>query len=204
MEWALILLLKYKYFVLLPLAMFQGSLTSLVSGFLVYQNLLNVWVAFGIILLGDFIPDTIFYYIGYHGQKNRIVKKYVLDNKFFSNHLTVINKLWFDHGRKTMTLGKMSYGFAIPFLLSAGMAKMPYRKYILYAMTVSFFHYGSILIIGYILGSSYTSADEYINYLHYGLAGLAISLLIIYVFIMRYARKKVIDLIKDEGKEVKL
>jgi len=202
MDWILILLLKYKYFVLLPLAMFQGSITSLISGFLVYRDFLNINLAFIILLLGDFIPDTIFYYIGYFGQNTKIVKRYVLENKIFFHHHKVISKLWSEHGRKTMTLGKLSYGFAIPFLVSAGMVKVPYRKFISYAMVVSTFHYGLIFLIGYLLGSSYASAKFYMNFLHYGLAIISISLLIIYFVIIRYARRKVIGLVEEEEKEI--
>jgi len=202
MDWIIALLFQYKYFILLPLAMFQGSLTSLISGFLIYTGFINAGLAFIIIMLGDFIPDTIFYYIGYYGQNTKLVKKYVLDNKFFYDHINVINKLWSDHSRKTMLLGKMSYGFAVPFLLSAGMVRMPYRKFISYAMVVSTFHYGIILMVGYFLGSSYAKASFYMNFVQYGLALLALSFLVIYFFVLRYARKKIIDLVEAENKEI--
>ena len=203
MDWVLELLLQYKYFVLLPLAMFQGSISSLISGFLIYQDLLNWAVAFIVILLGDFIPDTFFYCLGYFGRETKFVKKYVMDNKLFFHHHKVVNKLWAEHAKKTMTLGKLSYGFAIPFLITAGMVRLPYKKFISYAMTVSFFHYGTILLIGYLLGSSYAAAGFYVNFLHYGLTILSLTLLVIYFFAIRYARRKVISLVETEGKQIR-
>ena len=99
-------------------------------GFLIYNHTLNFWPAFIILLIGDIIPDSIFYYIGYHGGKTGMVKKYVLDNELFKDHLNVIEKLWQEHPKKTMFFGKLAYGMALPFLISAGVVKMPYKKFI--------------------------------------------------------------------------
>jgi len=204
MDWILISLLKYKYLLLFPLAVFQGSLASLVSGFLVYHGVFNFGLALLVLLLGDFIPDTVLYYVGYYGRENGVVKKYLLNNNFFSNHLNVIDNLWFKHGRKTMLLGKLSYGLAIPFLISAGSVKMPFKKFISYALVVSFFHYGLILFVGYFLGNSYASAGYYMNFISYGLAVITLGLFISYYFIVKYARKKIVNLAKAEEETEKI
>ena len=202
MDLALALLLKYKYLTLFPLAVIEGPLVSLIVGFLIHQHVLNFWLAFAILLLGDIIPDSIFWCIGYYGRGTKIVKKYVLDNKLFANHLNVIEKLWTEHAKKTMFLGKLAYGMALPFLISAGVVKMPFKKFITYAVPVSIFQYGTIVLIGYFLGNSYNTASFYVGSIYRILAVFVVLCVIIYYLIIRYARKKIILLVEEEEKEM--
>lgn len=197
----MVLLLKYKYLVLFPLAVFEGPLVSLVVGFLLYKGLINFWLAFLILLLGDIIPDTIFYLIGYYGRETKFVQNRVLKTKFFTNHLNVIEKLWLEHGRKTMFLGKLAYGMAIFFLTSAGLVRMPFRKFISYAVPVSIFQYGLIVLIGYLLGNSYVVASGYISSVYYLLGIVVVVCIVVYYLLVKYARKKIVMLIEEEERE---
>ncbi|MDB5259316.1 MAG: hypothetical protein JWO73_524 [Candidatus Taylorbacteria bacterium] len=197
METALALLLKYKYAVLFPLAAFEGPVISLVVGFLVHAGTFNFLIAYGILILGDLIPDTIFYCIGYYGNQTKVAQKYFAKSKFFREHFTVIEKLWKEHGRKTMFFGKLAYGLALPFLVSAGMAKMPYKKFISYAVPITLFQYGVIMGIGYGLGSSYALASGYIKYAYFGIAVLVAIFILAYIFLTKYARRKIIAMEQD-------
>ncbi|HYV33785.1 MAG TPA: hypothetical protein VE973_02975, partial [Candidatus Limnocylindria bacterium] len=130
MHSALLLLLKYKYAVIFPLAAFEGPVVSLVVGFLVYSGVLNFWLALIILILGDIIPDTLFYFIGYFGQQSPFIQKHFLKADFFKNHFSLVKKLWQEHPAKTMFFGKLALGMALPFLVSAGIVKLPYKKFI--------------------------------------------------------------------------
>jgi membrane protein DedA with SNARE-associated domain len=202
MNTALALLSAHKYLALFPLAVVEGPLVSLVVGFLIHKQILSFWLSFLILLLGDIIPDSIFWCIGYYGRGTKMVKKYVLDNKLFANHLNVIERLWTEHTKKTMFLGKLAYGMALPFLISAGVIKMPFKKFITYAVPVSIFQYGTIVLIGYLLGNSYNAASFYVGSIYRVLAIFVILCIVIYYLIIRYARKKIILLVEEEEREV--
>ncbi|MEI6528560.1 MAG: VTT domain-containing protein [bacterium] len=198
METTLLLLLKYKYLVLFPSAVLEGPLVSLIVGFLIRTDVLSFWLSFLILILGDIIPDTIFYCIGYFGRDTKFVRKHITNSKFFSGHLSVIEKLWSNHGRKTMFLGKLAYGMALPFLVSAGLAKMPFKKFITYAVPVSVIQYGTIVLVGYLLGHSFQIASGYIGAIYYLLAAVVVISIVIYYLVMKYAQKKIILLVQEE------
>jgi membrane protein DedA with SNARE-associated domain len=194
MQPALILLLKYKYLLLFPLAAFEGPIISVLVGFLVYSGVLNFWLAFIILIFGDIIPDTIYYYLGYFSDRSKFFQKHFFNSKFFINNSTLIKKIWTEHAFKTMFFSKLAYGLATPFLISAGIIKIPYKKYISYTIPITCFQYGAFMGIGYYLGKSYESAFKYINDFYIVMAFMVIIFLIIYVSIVKYARREIISL----------
>ncbi len=74
MEYLVLLLTKYGYFILFPLAAIEGPVVSLVVGFLIYLGYFQFLPAYGILILGDRIPDAIYYYIGRCGNGKALVK----------------------------------------------------------------------------------------------------------------------------------
>lgn len=187
----LLLLTKYGYFILFPLAIIEGPIVSLVVGFLIYLGYLKFLPAYAILLLGDLIPDTVYYYIGRFGSKRKIMEKY-------GSRLNLIEKLWREHGRKTMFLSKLAYSLSIPFLISAGLVKMPYKKFISYAFSVTLFQYGIIMAIGYFFGHSYQIAERYIQYAYVIAAAILILFIVSYILITKYARKRIKEMEQKE------
>ena len=200
MDSVLLLLLKYKYLILFPLAAFEGPLVSVVVGFLVFSNTLSLWPSYVILLFGDIIPDTAYYYLGYYGGDRGFVKKRISSSKFFSEHFDLVKKLWDSHPAKTMFFSKIAYGMATPFLISAGMVKMPFKKFISYTIPITVFQYSILLFVGYHLGNSYTHAVAYAKnaYLIVGLGLLVI--VVAYIFVIKYARKKISAMEKIDDK----
>lgn len=188
------LLTKYGYFILFPLAAIEGPIVSLVVGFLIYLGYLKFLPAYAILLLGDLIPDTVYYYIGRFGNRRKIMEKY-------GSRLNLIEKLWREHGKKTMFFSKLAYGLSGLFLISAGLVKMPFRKFISYAFPVTLFQYGVIMMIGYSLGHSYQIAERYIQYAYVIVATILILFIISYVLVMKYARRKIEKMEQQEQEE---
>ncbi len=198
MEGILLLLLKYKYLILFPLAAFEGPIVGIIVGFLIFSGVLSFWPAFFTLLLGDIVPDTTFYSIGYFGQKSKFVEKYFLKSKFFINHIDIVKKLWHEHPLKTMFFGKLAAGMALPFLVSAGIVKVPYRKFITYTTPISIFQYSTLTAVGFYLGNSYAASFKYFDYAYVVLSFGILVFAIIYIIAVKYARKKMIDLEKTE------
>ena len=186
-----LLLTKYGYFILFPLAAIEGPIVSLVVGFFVRLGYFAFLPAYGILILGDLIPDTIYYYIGRFGNKRKIMEKY-------GSRLNLVEKLWREHGKKTMFLSKLAYGLSTAFLISAGLVNMPLKRFISYTLPITILQYGAIMAIGYYLGSSYQLAAKYIDY-----AGIIIAVIFVifitgYIFFIKYARRQIEKMEKEE------
>lgn len=188
------LLIKYKYLILFPLTCIEGPIIALVVGFLIYLGYISFLPAFLILILGDFIPDSIFYYIGRFGNQTRIIEKYDTRSKFISRNLSTLDNFWKNHPIKMMLFSKLAYGLSIPLLITAGFSRMLYFKFAKYAVIITIFNYGTIVAIGFALGGSYTNASGYIKYFEILLAVVVIIIGIGYFLLQRYARSKIINL----------
>ncbi len=198
MEEILLLLIKYKYLVLFPIAAIQGPMASLIAGFLVFKGDFNVLPAYGILILGDVIPDTIYYYIGRYGQDNFFVS-------FFTRKFTsllvkkdVVKKLWENHTKTTMFLIKLAYGLSVPFIVSAGFTKVSYRKFISSAIVVTIFQYGFIMMCGYFLGQSYRLGGTYLEYTYIIITIILILFVAFHAGFASYAKRKIFRMEEEE------
>ena len=195
------LILTYRYFILFPLACFEGPILALVVGFLIHLGYFSVIPAFLLMCAGDFLPDIFYYYIGHFGNQKNFLEKYGARFKIIKNNFPTIQKLWFDHSYKMMFFSKLAYGLSTPLLISAGLAKMPFRKFVYQALLVTIFQYSIILTLGYYLGYSYTYATEYIKLTGLILAIALIVFIYVYIRIQKYAKREIENLEKKEELE---
>ena len=72
---ALHLLMTYRYLILFPLAAVEGPIVALLVGFLISLGYFQFFPAFGIMILGDLIPDSFYYYLGRFGNKKNLIEK---------------------------------------------------------------------------------------------------------------------------------
>lgn len=199
MSQAALLIIKYKYLILFPLAAIEGPVVALAAGFLVFAGYLDFLPAYAIMLLGDLIPDTFYYYIGRFGHKKELIIKYSY-LKIISRHFSALEHLWAKHGLKTMFLSKLAYGLSTPLLISAGLVKMPLRRFISYAFPVTVTQYGIIMVIGFSLGHSYQTADKYIHNASIFIAAILVLLVVAYIIIGKYASRQISKIEKENKK----
>lgn len=190
-ETILHLLMSYRYVLLFPLAAIEGPLVALVAGFMVSFGQLAFLPAYGIMILGDIIPDSFYYYVGRFGNQKDLIERYGRRFAIISKNFALAERMWRGHPAKTMFFGKLAYGLSIPFLISAGLMKMPYKRFLLYAVPVTLFQYGVITAVGYYLGDSYTRAEAYIHEVGIAIAGVVVLSLVGYILVSRFARGKI-------------
>lgn len=193
------LILTYKYFIIFPIAVVEGTTAALVSGFFVSLGVLDFSLAYIALLLGDLIPDITLYFIGRYGSKKNFLLKYGPKIGITSNTDSALNRLWKKHDSKVFVIGKLAYGLAIPFLMSAGLIKYPFKKFLAYCTLISGIKVFIVLLIGYYLGGSYKSASQYIDYLYIIIAIIFVIFIASYSFFTRKMRQKFQELEKEEG-----
>jgi len=194
----ILLLNTYKYLVLFPIVAVEGPIVALAVGFLVHMGTLEVVPSFLILILGDIIPDSFYYFLGYWGSDTKFARKLISRSSFFSKHLDLTHKLWTDHGKATMFFSKLAYGLSIPFLISAGSVKMPFTKFLNYAIPVTIFQYGVLMLVGYSAGRLLLLTSVYVNFTYYSIAALLVLFIIAYVMVSKYAKRKVEDIENEE------
>ena len=180
------------YIILFPLALFEGPVLALFAGFLVRFGYLEIFAAFTVMVAGDFFPDSFYYYIGRFANKKgwveKLSKKFSSKSSFILDNRDVINRLWEKHGKKMMLFSKQAYGLSTVLLISAGLSKMSYRRFLAYAFPITLAQYLVFISLGYFLGYSYDIAEPYIVYMRWVLAGVAVAFIVAYIFIQKRVR----------------
>lgn len=190
---------KFGYVALFPLAALEGPVVALGVGFLISLGYLSPLPAYAVLILGDLIPDSFYYYLGRFGNRRQLVAKYGSRFSMVSRNFGVMKHLWERHGKKTMALSKLAYGLSTPFLISAGLINMPLKKFLSYAIPVTVVQYAGLMVIGYFLGHSYLLAADYVWQGGILFAVLLVLFVVGFVVFSKYARTQIEEMEKKEA-----
>jgi len=192
------LVLQYRYWILLPLAVFEGPIITFVAGTLIALGYLNIFIVYPILFLGDIIPDISYYFFGRYGEKKTLISRYAAKVGVTEEHFDTIRNIWYKHPSKTMLLSKFAYGLSTPLLISAGIVGMPLRRFLSYSVPITIVQSSVLLGLGYYFGNYFKFFSDTVQFFQIAIAGLVI-VAITYYFLTRYMRKKFME---EQTKEV--
>jgi membrane protein DedA with SNARE-associated domain len=124
-------LAAYGYAALLPLAVFEGPVATVVAAFLAAQGTFEVGIVYGVVVLGDLIGDMLYYAIGrwplrclgtFSGKRAaRLHQRIALLAPRIRERAGVM-----------LLLGKLTHSAGFAVLLAAGAAHVPIRRFLLF------------------------------------------------------------------------
>ena len=158
----LLWLSTYKYFTLFPLAVAEGPIITVIAGFLASMGLLNFWLAYIIIIIGDLAGDALHYAFGRWGGRSFIDRW----GKYFGvgpGQIGPIEEQFAKRGDKLLFIGKMLQGVGGAFLIAAGFIKMPFGKFIFANMLATFIKSFLLLLLGFYFGHALAAIDGYLE-----------------------------------------
>src|SRR3989344_3685438 len=127
-EQIITLLTTYGYFLLFPIMVVEGPIITVIVGFLSSLGLLNVFITYVVVVIGDLAGDSIAYAVGRWGGIKLITRwgHYVGLN---IGRIEKFQDYFYTHAAKTIIWGKLAYGLEVPFLIGAGLKMvLPVRK----------------------------------------------------------------------------
>jgi membrane-associated protein len=184
----ILLLTAYKYLFLFPVAVVEGPIITVIAGFLSSLGVFNVFVAYGVLVAGDIAGDVAYYELGYYGRQRFVIRW----GRFLGvtqERLEQLEKHFDKHSGKTLIIGKLSQGIGGAILLAAGMAKVPFRKLVLYDFLPTLPKTLILLLIGYYAGASYVEISSYFDYAAIGTIVAAVIFVVIYFVMRRLSRR---------------
>lgn len=184
-----IILARYKYLMLFPAVAIEGPIITIIAGFLAGQSLINIYLAYAVIVAGDLAGDVFYYTLGRWGRIGLINKMGGLFG-FSAERIKKLEKHFTNHGGKTILIGKLAHGIGTVFLAAAGASKMPVKKFIYYNFIGTVPKSLILLLIGYFFGQAYVRINAYLDYYALAVLILPLLLIIIYLLIIKIIRKK--------------
>lgn len=179
-EW----LLVYKYFVLFPIMVLEGPIITIISGFLSSLEILNIYLAFVIVVVADLVGDFIYYSLGRWGRTGFVDKwgKYIGITK---EKVEKLENHFKKHTKKTLVIGKISHAIGGPILFAAGVAHVKVSTFFWFNFIATLPKTSVLLLIGYYFGQAYLQLNDYLDYVAYGI----IAILVFYFLIKILIRK---------------
>jgi len=166
-------IIQYGYFLMFVIMLIEGPVITAAAAFAVALGYFDGWLVFLLSIIGNLLPDVIYYALGYWGRE-KLVNKYAHLFGLPHDRIAYLENLSRRHAGKAMTLIKLVPLLATPGLIIAGAVKMPLKKYIWWCLALTLPSSLFFYVVGYYFGAAYDKINHYLN-----LGGLALVLILV-------------------------
>jgi membrane protein DedA with SNARE-associated domain len=182
------LLLSYRYIFLFPIVTLEGPIITVIAGFFISLGYLNGLIAYAIIVVADLTGDALHYSVG-RLSRYKYAAKIIGFLGINQARLEKVEHHFEQHPQKTLLLGKIAHGIGGIPLVAAGMARMPFCKFIWINLLATLPKSLALLLIGYFFGQYVYQIKRYFDVGAFLMLVLAIFMVIIYFIAVRLANK---------------
>lgn len=161
------------YILLFPIAIMEGPIITVISGFLVSLGIFNLFIAYAIIVIGDILGDAFWYLLGRYGGNwhyTEPIKKFF---KLTPERIDATRERFATHRYKMMLASKLIYGVGSAGLFTAGLVRVPYLTFAGTCLVVTMSQAAFFLTLGYFFGEAYERIGQYLDY--FATAGLIVG-----------------------------
>jgi membrane protein DedA with SNARE-associated domain len=180
-------LIQFGYLAIIPFIMIEGPIVTVICGSLCSFGIFNFFYVYLVIIAADIIADCAYYAIGRLGNE-KFLDKY---GRFIGINPARALKLknHFDsQGAQTLFLGKISHGIGGVFLIAAGLARMPFSKFVLYNTYATLIKSLALLLIGYFFGQALLKINSFLQF--FTAASICLLIIAVVVFFSYRLNKK--------------
>lgn len=162
----------------------EGPAMTMLGAFLASLGFFNIFIVFFLSVLGDILGDIIFYLTGYYGGSG-ILKKAERFLRIDPETIAKLQKLFLNHGRKTIFYVKSTTGLCWITFIAAGAFKMKFKDFLFSSFWGGIFWSTLLSVIGVSFGYAFEKINVYIKY-----AGILIftSAVIFYISLILYKK----------------
>ncbi len=149
--WLPFLFLNYKYVIIALIAIPEGPILMAICGFLIRIGSLSFWPAFIALIIGDFIADIIWYALGRTGGLKIARSKFGRIMGLNDKNIQLIGRYFHKYHELILFISKLTtgFGFAPVVLFTAGLVKIPFKKYLVLNFIGGFVWTGFLIALGY-------------------------------------------------------
>ncbi len=159
----LAILEHYRYWIIFPIAIFEGPIIIIISGFLVSLGYLNGVIAYAVVVTADIIGDSLYYSLGRFWGKSHFIKKVGKYIGYDESSEKFIEEHFRKHKIKTFLIGKVSHGLGGTIQVASGIAKVTYKEFVWLSLLGTAPKALGLLVLGYYLGSYYEQINGYLH-----------------------------------------
>ena len=171
-------LIKWRYWILVPLSLLEGPTVALVTGTLSSRGYFNPFWAYWLFIAKDLVVDGAYYYVGRLSGQRPVVAWLLAKARVTNADIERVRGLWDRHGWRTMLVGKLSWGLSPAFLAAAGIVAVPIAAFFRYAAGVALVQYAVLLALGYYVGHATAAVSGAIRVTQFMVAAAVVAAII--------------------------
>ena len=181
-------IMNQGYFFIFLLMFLEGPIVTSAAAFAASLGYLNIYIIIILSILGNLVPDTLFFFIGRLGRK-KSVESYMVRLGLTASRIKNIEKNLKNHSIKTLIIVKITPFLPLPGIILAGFMKVPIRKFfyvdILFNIVATMIFAG----FGFYFGIATDSLFKYLKIGEYALV-LIIPLILLSYWIYKKLLKR--------------
>ncbi|MDO8884470.1 MAG: VTT domain-containing protein [Pseudotabrizicola sp.] len=123
------LIRDYGLLIIAPVAVLEGPVISVISGYLAKAGLVPLRLVFLVLLLADLAGDILLYVIGRKGRAGMALpwlSRFGVTRRRLASVIRAFRK----NDARILVLGKLTHSAGFAVLLAAGMARMPFLRFL--------------------------------------------------------------------------
>ena len=154
---------SWTYLLLAVLVAVEGPLATLIGAGAASAGLLNPWLVFCTAAIGNLTADLLWYSIGYAGKVEWLFhfgKRLGVERHLMEKMKESIAQ----HAVKVLFLAKLTVSFVIPSLITAGLLRLPLRKWLPPFVFAESVWTGSLVLIGYFTTEAIRRVERGVEY----------------------------------------
>jgi membrane protein DedA with SNARE-associated domain len=184
MDSARSLLIEYRYWVLVPLAIVEGPGVAFIAGTLAALAYFNPYLVYGLFVVKDGLVDGGFYILGRRARGSRLLTLVLERARVTTAQVAHVRRRWTEHPWRTMCVAKLSWGLSPALLAVAGIVEMPVASFLSRAVGVAAVQYALLIALGYYFGHAIHAVSVAMRLVGYALAAVVIIAIV-------YGRRRV-------------
>ncbi len=157
---ALVYLLEaHPYLLLFPLVALEGPLATICAGFLVSAGFMSWPLAYALAVTADLTADTLYYLLGRSARHPRVgclLHRVGLTQE----RLAAMEVAFRSKEARTVVGAKVTEIAAVPMLITAGLMKMGYGRFLAWNASVALLKTGVLLAVGFFAGGQVLSLAQ--------------------------------------------
>ena len=169
-------LVIWPYILLALLVAFEGPLATLGAAIASSTGYLDPRLVFLFASFGNLSADILWYMLGYMG-KIELVVRYGGWLGIKKDIIMRLKKDVNDHVGKFLFVAKLTLGLVVPTLIAAGLARVPWKRWLGLLVLAEFIWTGSLVLAGYYYG-------QYVLHIEKNLKWISIGATIIMVIVV--------------------
>jgi len=181
------LLIKYRYVILFPLAVVEGPIITIITGFLCSTGFFKLFIVYPIVIVGDNIGDFLYYSLGRWGSSD-FLERFGRWIGVTPAKMDAVKDYISINPNKTIGFSKIILGIGVAGLVLAGKSRVPFGRFFKICFLTSVAQSAVYLGTGWFFGTFYLQISHYLNY--FASFSIVITLALVLFFIIKSRIRK--------------